>query len=259
MSKTLTATVSALIAYLFSDVEDIATVRENQVGEHTYAYTSGKGAGKLNTIYRAEFTLTTGSPTQDLNLRTILDPVNEACEFEQVKLILVKNLATTVSDDIKIGPQSVANGFIEPWNDAAAGVNVVQPGGCLLIDAPNDGFDVESTEAVIRLAYAGTSGSIDVEIWIAGTSGDLEESSSSSSESSSSSSSSSQSSSSQSSSSQSSSSLGVSSSSCSCSESSSSLGVSSSSCSCSESSSPSSSLGHSSSSCSFSESSCSSP
>lgn len=215
MSKTLTATVSAVIAYLFSDVEDIATVRENQVGEHTYAYTSGKGTGKLNTIYRAEFTLTAGSPTRDLNLRTILDPVNEACEFEQVKTILVKNLATIVTDDIKVGPQSVANAFIEPWNNAAAGVNVVQPGGCLLIDAPNDGFDVESTEAIIRLAYSGTSGSIDMEIWIAGTSGDLEESSSSSSQSSSSTSSSSQSSSSQSSSS-----LSVSSSSCSCSESS---------------------------------------
>lgn len=187
MTKQLTASVEAKVNYTFKNVVDAGTTQESTTPTARTSYTDGKGTNKANAIWRNQYTLTTGSPNQDIDLRTVEDVFGDAIEFEQVKSIFVRNLATSENpgDDIKVGPQGVANGFIEPWNDDADGVNIVQPGGCFLIDAPIDGFDVEDDEKVIRLAYDGTSGSIAVYIAVIGQTGDLEESSNSSSSSSS--------------------------------------------------------------------------
>jgi len=183
MAKDLQANVEAKVSYTFKNEEDAGTTQESTTPTNRTTYSNGKGSSKVNAVWRNQYTLTSGSPNQDIDLRTIADVFGDTIEFEQIKTIFVRNLATSSNptDDIKVGPQGVANGFIEPWNDDADGVNTVQPGGALLIDAPYDGYDVEDTEKVIRLAYSGTSGSINVYIAILGTTGDLEESSSSSS------------------------------------------------------------------------------
>lgn len=193
MSKTLTARATCQVQYTYKEVDAIGNTTkqaERAGGDTTFA--DGDAANQMEIMYSNRLTLTAGSPNQDLDLYgTLTDYFGDTINMEFVRAILVWNRSTTAGDDIYWGPLSQANGFAHPWGTDNDGYSRVRASGKDYKEAPLDGFKVESDEQILRFQYQGTSGSINVDVYIWGTVGDLESSSSSSSSSASSSSSSS--------------------------------------------------------------------
>jgi hypothetical protein len=210
MAKTFTGTVTASVQYTYQKTDSNNSswnVQERETLSHSEGYTSGDAANKGELLYRERATIGAGA-NYDLDLYgTLTDVFGDTLNFEVVRTIYVKLITATSGASCRVGPQGVGNPFKEPWGDVTTAYNLLRPDGVLLLDGPTDGWGVETDEQVLRFHNPGAS-SIQIDILISGTEGDLEESSSSSSSSSSSQSSSSSSSQSSSSSSLSSTSSG---------------------------------------------------
>lgn len=182
MAKTLTATVTGSIQYTYTKTRTIANTVESKTVTQATNYTSGAAANQAEIIYSEQVTVTAASPNQDFDLyESLTDVFGDTLSFEHVRAMEVRNLSTTSGDDIYFGPLGLDNGFSSPWGGDASAKNSIRAGGALLIDAPRDGFAIETTSQNLRAQYQGTSGSINVQVVFMGTTGDLVSSSSSSS------------------------------------------------------------------------------
>lgn len=181
MTKTLTAVSTSSIAYVYKNADTIGSPQEQTTAQNKVTYTSGGGTNQVNAMFRAAYTLTTGSPDQDVTLIGVLEDVfGESLSFNRIRSILVKNTSTTDNDDIHFGPQGIANGTGNVFGDDVDGKLTIRPGGSVLIEAPRQGYELNDDEMAIRLHYAGVSGSITVQIVIMGSTGGVVSSSSSS-------------------------------------------------------------------------------
>lgn len=184
MAKTLASTVTLSIQYTYTNSDNLGNTIESATQQNQSAYTTGDVANRVELVYRAEVTVGAGANVDVDIFSSVTDVFGDSVTMEVVRAMLIKNTATTTGLFLNVGPKSVANGFIEPWGDDADAFNRVGPSGAIGFDSPVDGYNVETTEQIIRFHNPGGTALV-AELTIIGTSGDLEESSSSSSSSSS--------------------------------------------------------------------------
>lgn len=123
--------------------------------DSTIVYSSGStGTNLINACYVTATTVTAGSNV-DIDLTALTDINGAAMTFSKVKTIKVAVSAITTADtnpQLKVGPQSVANGAVLCFA-ATTGAVVAQPD--FQNDAPVVGWGVTASNKVLRLNGSG--------------------------------------------------------------------------------------------------------
>ena len=180
MAKTLASTVTMSIQYTYTKSDNLGNTIESATQQNQSQYTTGDTGNQAEIVYRAEITVGAGANVDVDIFSSVEDVFGDSVTIEIVRSMLIKNTATTAGLFLNVGPKGVANGFVEPWGDDADAFNRVGPSGAIGFDSPVDGYNVETDEQIIRFHNPGGTALV-AELTIIGTSGDLEESSSSSS------------------------------------------------------------------------------
>lgn len=180
MATTLTASVAASIQATYTKTDDMGAPKESRSWGAGSSYTHGKGSNQVEQIYRHEQAVTAAAPWNiDLN-GALEDIFGDTIEFERIHAVLVRNLSEVDGDNVNVGPLSQANGWVDPWDGDADGKSRVGPSGSFLIDNPLfNGYEVDNDSQMLRVEHDAVSASVDVQVVIVGSSGEMESSSSS--------------------------------------------------------------------------------
>ena len=108
--------------------------------------TVGSGAGNVNKIYSAAFTVTNGAPLS-LDLTALTDPLGQANNFGTVYSILITNDSTTAGQDFTCFGGT--NGLIATSTELC-----YANGGAKLLDTGTTGITVDGTHKIITIAVA---------------------------------------------------------------------------------------------------------
>ena len=147
MAKTLTATLTGQVKYVYTKTRTIADTSESKTIEQSTSYTNGGAANQVQVLYAEQLIVTAALPNQNLDLYGALtDIFGDTLNFEHIKAILVRNKSTTVGDDVYFGPLGVDNPLASPWGGDTTAKNAIRAGGAFQIDAPLDGLVSSSTK-----------------------------------------------------------------------------------------------------------------
>jgi len=169
MVRSLTATVKSKVVWTFQETGAVADTKQAKDYEHETSLANGDSAEEAEEMFQAEYTVTSGSPNQDVDLATVTNIFGDAVDFDNVRAVQIVNKSTTAGDTLKVGPQGVANGWDVPFDGDNDGVILCGPKGKLVLDNPVDGYAVNSGSKVLRVSYDGTSGSITFDLVMFGT------------------------------------------------------------------------------------------
>lgn len=170
---TLDATVTCGVRWGYRQADEIGTALDALTAAQTSKYTTGAAANQANAMYRTVIVLLTkGQTIVDVDLRgTTRDIYGDLLEMERLRAIFFRNKSSRAGggDDVRVGPQGIANGLTAPWGSQVAGYNLLRTGAILCLNNPIDGWAVSDAARVIRLQHFGLTYQIDVEVVAIGT------------------------------------------------------------------------------------------
>ncbi len=170
---TLEATVMCGLKWAYRRADEIGTALDTITAAQTTRYTTGAAREQANVMYRTVVTLLTmGQTIMDIDLRgTTRDIYGDLLQMENLRALFFRNKSARAGggDDVRVGPQNVANGLTAPWGSQAAGYNVLRTGAVLCLNNPIDGWTVSDSARIIRLQHVGLTYQIDVEVVAIGT------------------------------------------------------------------------------------------
>jgi len=180
MSTSLTATLKVKLAWLFQNVLDLNTAEDSYAWNQSEALANGTSENMANDMFHDRRYLTTGSPTDDLDLAGgLTNSFGETLTFTAIKQIVIYNLGVpdashatwtpTAGEDLDIGG-AASNPFTAPFDGGATSKVTVPSGGMLVMTAPLDGWTVTAGSAdTLRVALdGGGANDVDYEIVIIG-------------------------------------------------------------------------------------------
>jgi hypothetical protein len=148
---------------------DTPAVNQNTSADSALQYT----AGTVTRVYSERITITVASLTQDIDLKTLSDPIGNAFGFTSVYALYVRNVETATG-----GPRFSLGGYgVGAWTGPFGGSTSATVGpfggkGELFFSAPNDGITVTAGSRYLRITHDGTGGEsgliMDLDIIIAG-------------------------------------------------------------------------------------------
>ncbi len=129
-------------------------------------FSSGTSNGQANIVWHDERTIAaSSSETLDLN-GSLTDALGGSVALTKIKALLVK-AATGNTNNVVVG-NAAANAWFAPF-DAATDTVSIQPGGWLVLVAPNAGYTVTaSTADQLKVANSSSGTSVTYDIYILG-------------------------------------------------------------------------------------------
>ncbi|GEM_PF-5253523 len=161
----------AAVAWLQTDPQATATIKDSGQLENALALAQGTGEQQADLLWHAQRTLAAGADDLlDLTAlsRSVLGATGSV-QFAKVKLLLVRNLAGSSGQVLQAGPGGVANGWTEPFAAEANALVQIGPGGHWMQAAPLDGWNVTSSSKILKVHNPGTT-QLDYQIVLVGTS-----------------------------------------------------------------------------------------
>lgn len=171
MADTLTAELSASLAWVFRDELDLSTVADMAALSYDRSLPDGTGADQADKIWHATRTLGASSH-DDLDLTALartLFGASLSIGLAKVKALLVINTSTTAGEKLLVGG-AAADAFAAPFNGDATSVVEVGPDSALLLANKKDGWAVTGGSSdVLRIANPNAT-SVTYKIALVGTS-----------------------------------------------------------------------------------------
>ncbi len=167
----LNVDAQALVAWLQSQQQATADLKDAGRLETAIALAPGTGENQADLIWHAQDTLAAGAD-QLLDLTALSRSVLGASgtvQFAKVKVVLLRNLADTAGQVLQAGPSGTADGWTGPFGGVGAAMVELGPQGCWFQAAPLDGWNVSATSKVLKL-HNPNSAELTYQIVLAGTS-----------------------------------------------------------------------------------------
>ncbi len=161
----------AAVAWLQTDPQATATVKDSGQLESTLALIQGTGEQQADLLWHAQYVLAAGAG-QQLDLTALSRSALGASgtvQFARVKLILVRNLAETSGQVLHAGPGGTSGGWHTPFAGEANARVVIGPQGHWMQAAPVDGWAVSAGSKMLKLQNVGSS-ELTCQVVLAGTS-----------------------------------------------------------------------------------------
>lgn len=158
----LQATIYAAIRTVLSGVQDFGTPYWDRPKALDIELVNGTGSGQADRTFSDQRTVAASS-NDDLDLSgTLLDPIGGSAVFVKIKAIVIRAAAANTTN-LTIG--NGANPFVGPFG-AGTHTMQLQPGGAIVLVAPNTGWNVvAATGDILRIANgAGASATYDIDI-----------------------------------------------------------------------------------------------
>ncbi len=161
----------AAVAWLQTDPQVTATVKDSGQLENTLTLAHGTGEQQADLLWHAQRMLAAGA--DDLLDLTALSRsalgATGTVQFAKVKLVLVLNLAGSSGQVLQAGPGGATNGWKEPFAGEASALVEIGPGGCWMQAAPLEGWNVTATSKILKMHNPNTS-QLNYQIVLVGTS-----------------------------------------------------------------------------------------
>lgn len=172
MAKTLTSKFEIKINTTLLDTGDLGNTQDLIQSITTLAdLSNGTGINAANAIFHDTRTLAS-TVTENIDIYDFAgtrDPVGDVYTLARVKVLYVRNKATTAGENLEIGGEGSAAAWNTPFDASDTGKVMIGPGGCLMLINPSAaGWTVtDASNHLLKIENAG-AGSIDYDLIIIG-------------------------------------------------------------------------------------------
>jgi hypothetical protein len=149
---------------LLDQSESISTPQDVQNLKASLALASGTSAGQIDGVYRQTVSVGAGA-TVSLDLKNLVDSLNEALDFAKVLGIVCYN--KSVTDRMSLGGNAAGLAFVNPVTaQVEMGLSIAPNATPLLLVDP-EGYDVVVTtgDQLDINSLGATGGDVDILIW----------------------------------------------------------------------------------------------
>ena len=181
MTLDLSMAVRQKFGWLFKDVIDLATIKDDAALDYVKSLSNGIGSNNINQMWHDRRRLTIASPTDLLDLAgTLTNFRGSTVTFTQIKALFVFNKGVdsprdtytpTAGQDLVIGGAS-SNAWAALFNGSTTAKFRLRSGGSVSFVVPIDGFRVVAgTSDILQVAHDGSAasgGDITYDIVLAG-------------------------------------------------------------------------------------------
>jgi hypothetical protein len=168
--STLASEIKASISWLFQEPLALTTVGDASQLSYDDQLTNGAAADQADTIWSDQRTVAAGT-NDDLDLTNLTHTLfgsTLSIDLVSLKAILLVNMSTASGSNLHLD-SSVANACTAPFSGSATSLVVIGADSALLLSSKKDGWTVDSTHKMLRIANPSAS-SITYSIVILGVS-----------------------------------------------------------------------------------------
>jgi hypothetical protein len=158
MAQTLEARLTSKIVATYSNAGDLSFPSESFMLTVAKALTDGTGLLKAQVLASDQRTLSTGTPTEDLDLKAFPCAYGTAA-FTKIKAILISVVTTTTGATLTVAP-GAANGLealFGALGDADESILTLQANGSILLVTGDTGYVVDATHKILKMTTAATT------------------------------------------------------------------------------------------------------
>lgn len=163
MADTLAATIRTVLIWDRTVDQDIGTTVNAKTDQQTYAITDGAGSQQADLVYAATRTIAANS-LESIDLRDLEQTtlgVTVAYDFQQLRMIRVKNNETTAGRLIRVG--------VDPGRPSVVYATEIGPGSEWFSINHLDAWEVTADNRVFYIANPNAA-EVSYSVWLMGTS-----------------------------------------------------------------------------------------
>ncbi len=177
MGKTLKSNIRPTVVWEYRNAIDLGTVVDDESLTLDTALTDGTGENQANIMWKDRRLVTVATPTDVLNLTSLVDVFGDTLTFVSIKAMRIVNRGEpdgsggwtqTAGEDLLIGAGPTFP-FDEWLNTDPDAQFLLRSGGSFVVTAPIEGWNSTAADSLLLITHDGSLGDIEYDIVLIGT------------------------------------------------------------------------------------------